>query len=80
VRVLEGHTSWVRSVAWSHDGQYIMSGSRDNTVRVWEADVQVCSLCWHLVVHIWINIHIFVHEHLLCVNHIPTPLYPISVL
>jgi WD40 repeat protein len=80
VRVLEGHTGAVRSVAWSHDGQYIMSGSRDNTVRVWEADVQVCSLCWHLVVHIWINIHIFVHEHLLCVNHIPTPLYPISVL
>jgi WD40 repeat protein len=43
VRVLEGHTAELQSVVWSRDGQYIVSGSDDNT-RVWEADVQVCTL------------------------------------
>jgi WD40 repeat protein len=36
VRVFEGHTSDVRSVAFSPDGQYALSGSDDGTVRLWE--------------------------------------------
>jgi hypothetical protein len=32
-----GHTSYVRSVAYSPDGSRIVSGSDDNTVRVWDA-------------------------------------------
>ena len=35
VRTLEGHTNGVYSVAVSPDGQHIVSGSWDNTVRVW---------------------------------------------
>ena len=31
--VLEGHTSYVSSVAISPDGKTIVSGSRDNSVR-----------------------------------------------
>jgi WD40 repeat protein len=33
---LEGHTSWVWSVAYSPDGRRIISGSRDNTIRIWD--------------------------------------------
>src|SRR6202044_2206698 len=35
--VLEGHKGPVSSVACSPDGQRIVSGSGDNTVRVWNA-------------------------------------------
>ena len=31
----EGHKGWVYSVGYSPDGQYLVSGSRDKTVRVW---------------------------------------------
>jgi len=34
---LEGHKAAVRSVAFSHKGRRIISGSQDNTVNVWDA-------------------------------------------
>ncbi|KAI5279092.1 GTPase-activating protein S13 [Ascosphaera aggregata] len=40
-RVLEGHTDWVRDVAWSPSiltKSYIASASQDNTVRIWTSD------------------------------------------
>ena len=33
----EGHSYTVTSVAYSHDGSYIVFGSYDNTIRVWNA-------------------------------------------
>ena len=36
-RTLVGHTNYVRSVAWSPDRSQIVSGSWDNTVRIWNA-------------------------------------------
>jgi hypothetical protein len=35
--ILRGHERWVSAVAFSPDGKGIISGSQDDTVRVWEA-------------------------------------------
>jgi WD40 repeat protein len=34
---LTGHSDWVLSVAYSPDGKHIVTGSRDNTVKVWDS-------------------------------------------
>ena len=33
------HSDWVRSVAFSPDGKTIVSGSDDETIKVWDAGV-----------------------------------------
>lgn len=35
LRTLSGHTEWVRSVAFSPDGQTVASSSWDDTIKVW---------------------------------------------
>ena len=42
LRVLEGHTDYVWSVAWSVDGRRALSGSNDNTVRLWDVETGRC--------------------------------------
>ncbi|KAI8619128.1 hypothetical protein BC830DRAFT_830605, partial [Chytriomyces sp. MP71] len=38
IQALEGHTDNVRAVAISTDGQFVVSGSGDKTVRIWNAE------------------------------------------
>lgn len=33
--ILEGHTNWVNSLAVTNDNKFILSGSDDNIIRVW---------------------------------------------
>jgi WD40 repeat protein len=35
LRTLTGHTAWVGSVAFSPDGHTALSGSGDNTLKLW---------------------------------------------
>ena len=42
LQILEGHSSWVNSVAFSHDSAFVASGSYDNTVRLWRCDTGEC--------------------------------------
>ncbi|RZN36806.1 MAG: WD40 repeat domain-containing protein, partial [Methanosarcinales archaeon] len=38
IRILEGHTSWVDAVAVTPDGRHAISGSWDNTLKVWDIE------------------------------------------
>ncbi|KAI1071381.1 hypothetical protein LB507_011693, partial [Fusarium sp. FIESC RH6] len=40
--ILEGHSSWVNSVVFSHDSKKVASGSSDKTIRIWDADTGEC--------------------------------------
>ncbi|MEH1871966.1 MAG: WD40 repeat domain-containing protein [Nostoc sp.] len=36
--VLDNHSDWVNSVAFSPDGKTLVSGSRDMTIKLWQCD------------------------------------------
>ena len=41
---MKGHTGSVNSVGFNHDGTKIVSGSDDETIRVWNVDTGECIL------------------------------------
>ncbi|KAM7210635.1 hypothetical protein V8F06_013974, partial [Rhypophila decipiens] len=42
LQTFEGHKDWVESVAFSPDGQRVVSGSGDGTVKIWDAASGSC--------------------------------------
>ncbi|KAJ5588741.1 hypothetical protein N7537_011419 [Penicillium hordei] len=42
LQTLEGHSSSVNSIAWSQDRSRLASGSKDNTVRIWDPATGQC--------------------------------------
>jgi hypothetical protein len=58
---LEGHRSWVDSVAFSHDLKQIVSASNDRTVKIWDATAGIClqTLTGH---RDWVNSVAFSHD------------------
>jgi WD40 repeat protein len=41
--VLNGHSDVVRNLAWSPDGRWLATASRDGTARVWNCDTGACA-------------------------------------
>ncbi|RMD39506.1 hypothetical protein DV735_g5620, partial [Chaetothyriales sp. CBS 134920] len=39
---LTGHAAWITSLDWSHTGQYLLSGSLDGKVKVWDIERRTC--------------------------------------
>jgi len=49
VAILSGHTDWVRAVAFSLDGAFLVSGSEDQNVKLWDVQTGgvVKTFCGH---------------------------------
>ena len=45
---MKGHTDYVNSVGFNHDGTKIVSGSDDNTIRVWMLIQCILTLSWNV--------------------------------
>ena len=46
---LKGHSSSVNSVAISKDGKFLVSGSHDQTIKVWNVEEKKKNLLWKVI-------------------------------
>ena len=70
LNVMEGHTDAVRPVAFSPDGQLIVSGSDDQTVWVWATESRVS--------HGYTAGQVFPHRTRTRRNHYPWRVIPVT--
>jgi WD40 repeat protein len=42
IRTFKGHNNWIKSVCFSPDGKTALSGSWDNTIKLWEVKTGKC--------------------------------------
>ena len=49
IATLTGHSWWVNSVAFTSSGNILASGSRDNTIKLWnvESKTEIATLTGH---------------------------------
>jgi WD40 repeat protein len=49
LHVLKGHSSWVNSISYSRDGQFLASASYDKTIKLWRLGTAkpFSALTWH---------------------------------
>jgi WD40 repeat protein len=43
ISVLKEHTDLVQSTAWSQDGSGLTSSANDNTIKIWDLELNICS-------------------------------------
>ncbi len=55
----------VKSVSWSKNDQFIISGGSGRIVHVWEADVRVCACVLCLCMHMCMCTHIYMYIYLI---------------
>lgn len=42
IAMLRGHDAWITSLDWSYTGEYLLSGSLDGKVKVWDVNTRTC--------------------------------------
>jgi len=56
IRILDGHIDTVHTLSWHPSGKWLASGSKDNTIRIWNTktwkgecfnNCYFSSVCWH---------------------------------
>lgn len=55
--VLRGHTDSISRIAWSPDGKYLASPSRDKTIRIWDVSMGECVRFWKRILAKLIALH-----------------------